>query len=281
MEFKNKKVLVCATSANLGPGFDTLGIALNLYNEFSLEKGGGEKTLADISFKKYYEYIGKSAPDFKIKIEKSNIPIARGLGSSASLIVAGLVLANELENKKLSDEEILKLATKIEGHPDNVAPAIFGGLILTKNLEEKIIKRKIEVDENLNFVCFVPDYKLSTEKARSVLPENIKRADAVENISNSAMLILSFLNREYRDLKYFLNDNIHEPYRKKLIKNYDKIKNLEKLEGVYGIYLSGAGPSMMAICENKKVFEKFEEELKKENLRLIYMRADNLGYRLI
>lgn len=275
------KIRVPATTANLGPGFDILGLSLNLYNYFSLGEKDGKETIADKAFIYFYNYIKKSPPNKKVKITKCEIPISRGLGSSATLIVGGLVLGNELEGRPLSDEELLKLATEIEGHPDNVAPAIFGGLVLSKSTKEKIIYKRYEIDENLGFLAFVPQYELSTSMARKVLPAMIKKEESIENTANTAFLILSLIEKDYKNLKYFLKDNIHEPFRKKLIPDYDNIKSLEDFENVLGVYLSGAGPTMMAISnEPEKVLEKLDKE-KFKNIEIKNLRPDNEGYKVL
>lgn len=276
------KIRVPATSGNIGPGFDVCGLAVKLYNYFELTQDEGEYTLADEAFERFYKEIDKEVPDYRVNILESEIPISRGLGSSASLIVGGLVLGNELEGRPLSDNELLKLASEIEGHPDNVAPAIFGGVVISAEREGKIIYKKYDLDEELGFVAFVPPYRLSTAEARKVIPDSIKKEAAIENTVNTAMILLSLMEKDYKDLKHFMKDNIHEPYRSALIPDYEKVKSLQEMEEIIGVYLSGAGPTMMVLTENpEELIKKLESEERFQNLEIKNLRGDNEGYKII
>lgn len=274
------RVKVPATTANIGPGFDTLGIALNLYNYYSLEDKKEDETLADEGFRKYFEYIGKKVPNYSVKIEKAEIPISRGLGSSASLIVGGIALANSLNDNFLEDRELLEIATEVEGHPDNVAPAIFGGLCVSAIRNEKAYFSKIEISNELNFVAFIPSYKVSTEEARKVLPKTIDYKKSIENMGNTAMIISLIGEKRYKELKFFLEDYFHEPYRKILIKDYEKIKQISKDKGAIGSYISGAGPTMMSLSLEED-FVKKVDQLKFNDIEIINLKCDNNGYELI
>ena len=254
------KVIVPATTANVGPGFDCLGISLKLYNRYVLRPVSEsprdrQDNLADLAYAAYYKHIGASKPHLYVDIEDCRIPSSRGLGSSASLIVAGLVLGNQENGERLSDQELLELATEIEGHPDNVAPAILGGLVVSDRRDRTYYSR-MDIDENLHFIAFIPDYKLSTEEARRILPDSLSRRDAVSNIANTAMILSKLMQRDYRDLSLFFEDRIHEPYRKTLIRDYEQIKALEKEEDVLGVYLSGAGPTMMVLARNTAFLDR-------------------------
>lgn len=279
------KIRVPATSANLGPGFDSLGIALDLYNNFSFEetdhgleiKGSleGEEAkdnLVYISMMKTFEKIGYSPKGIKIKIE-SKIPISRGLGSSASCIIAGVIGANEIAGSPLSVDEIFKISTEIEGHPDNIAPALFGGFVSSLMEKEDIFYNKINIAKGLKFVVLIPDFTLSTRKAREVLPKEISYKDAVENISRVSLLISSLVNGRFELLKPALQDKLHQPYRGDLIEGFHNI--MEKIYdfGALGAYLSGAGPSLMAIVsENDNSFVRAMEE---------YLRSIDFAWNLI
>ena len=149
----------------------------------------------------------------------------------------------------------MELATEIEGHPDNVAPAILGGLVVSDRRDRTYYSR-MDIDENLHFIAFIPDYKLSTEEARRILPDSLSRRDAVSNIANTAMILSKLMQRDYRDLSLFFEDRIHEPYRKTLIRDYEQIKALEKEEDVLGVYLSGAGPTMMVLARNTAFLDR-------------------------
>ncbi|NLY09947.1 MAG: homoserine kinase [Tissierellia bacterium] len=277
------KIRVPASTANLGPGFDTLGIALNLYNYFELTDDiGKESALADISFQKYYEFIGMQAPAKKVSIINADIPICRGLGSSSSVIVGGIVCANELENKRLSDKELLDLATLIEGHPDNVSAAIFGGLIISGINDSGVYYNKVEVSNEAKFLALIPDYQLPTVETRKVLPEHIPMKDCIENMGNVAMIISLIYQGQYDRIGEFLKDNIHEPFRKKLIKNYDLIKTVCKEEGTDGIFLSGAGPTMMALSSKDKLnVSRLKERLSPMSIEVKELEVDNTGYSVL
>ncbi len=255
------EIIVPATSANIGPGYDCLGIALNLYNKFYFEEidegiiiEEKEKEYINkdnLVYKSMSHFFEKVKPDIipkglKIKIV-DDIPICRGLGSSATCIVAGLMAANYLSKSNLSKEEILRLATEIEGHPDNVAPAIYGNMIVALIEDEKIYYDRIKVPENLRFCAFIPDFRLSTEKARSVIPKTINHKDGVFNVSRATLLVTAFMNNNLELLKVACKDKFHQEYRRPLIKDYDRIVNHSYELNCLGTFLSGAGPTIMSL----------------------------------
>lgn len=269
------KVIVPGTSANLGPGFDTLGIALNVYNEFTFEETHGgleilgceeryknKDNLIYTSMLKTFKEIGYKKKGVKITIN-SEIPTSRGLGSSASCILAGVIGANQIAGSPLREEEIFKIATEIEGHPDNIAPALFGGLVTSIMEEEKIHYNTIEIADGLKFLALIPDFSLSTEESRQILPKEISHSDAVFNIGRVSIMLSALSNGKFELLKYGLKDKIHQKYRGSLIPNYHAI--IEKCENmnVLGTYLSGAGPTIMVLVqENENDFiYKIEEFL--------------------
>lgn len=266
-------IKVPATSANLGPGFDSLGLALNLYNNFTfkeIEKGlkivgalESEKVkdnLVYTSMLKTFDLVGYKVKGISINIE-TNIPVSRGLGSSASCILGGVMGANKISGANLSQDDIFKIATDIEGHPDNIAPALFGGLVSSLIEEDNIYYNKINIAKGLKFVAIIPDFTLSTKMAREVLPTTISHKEAVENISRVSLLISAFSNGRFDLLKHSLKDNLHQPYRGNLIKGFKEIiDEIYKLKALGG-YLSGAGPTIMAILnENDKSFKGQMEE---------------------
>ena len=206
------RVIVPATSANLGPGFDSLGISLSIYNEyeFSLKDENGlffegveeefqnEDNIIYMAIKKVFDKYNFKFKGLGIKIIRQDIPISRGLGSSSSCIVAGLIGAFALMGKEINKDEILSLAVDIEGHPDNVCPAIFGGLVSTVMTESnKPLYNCIEIKEGIKFIALVPRVKLLTEKARAILPKEIPFKDCVYNIGRAALLISAFSNGKY------------------------------------------------------------------------------------
>ncbi len=256
------KVKVPATSANLGPGFDTLGLALNLYNTFSFEEilegleingcdpsYANEKNLVYTSMLKTFDKIGYKPKGVRIDMN-TDIPISRGLGSSAACILGGVIGANELAKAYLSKEEILDIATEIEGHPDNIAPALFGGLIVSVMKDNNIYYDKINIANGIKFVALIPDFTLSTTKAREVLPPSLNYKNAVYNVGRVSLLISALSNGRFELLKIALEDRLHQPYREKLIPRFDEILNKCYELGCLGTYLSGAGPTLMTIIKD-------------------------------
>ena len=270
-------VKVPATTANLGPGFDCLGMALPIYNTITIEEtvlpGTGIEINAindassseDLIFEHIpldetsiiykavellYNSIGQTPSELKITVQ-SQIPIARGLGSSASVIVGGLLAANELLGQPADEVALLSIATEVEGHPDNVTPAIIGGLCLTSQEDYgSSLYRKLNWPEEWNITVCVPDYELSTDISRSVLPKEVPMEDAVFNAKRLAMFVEAVNTKDAELMKSALQDKLHQPYRMKLVPGLDKIlENLKHEENVLGCVLSGAGPSIIVISQ--------------------------------
>ena len=263
------EIIVPATSANIGPGYDCLGIALNLYNKFYFEEidegliiEGDEKeyinddNLVYKSILYFFEKIKPSIIPKGIKIKIVNeVPVSRGLGSSATCIVAGLMAANYMTKSNLNKNEILKLATEIEGHPDNVAPAIYGNMIVSFMEDEEIYYDTIKVPKNLRFCAFIPDFELPTKKARSVLPETINHKDGVFNVSRATLLVTAFMNNNLDLIKVACKDKFHQDYRSPLINDYDKVVDYSNNLNCLGTFLSGAGPTIISLtCDDDKDF---------------------------
>lgn len=255
------EVLVPATSANLGPGFDCMGLALNLYNRFTFEeteKGivveGTEKNIEDednliyISMKKCFEKIGYEPSGIKITSD-TEVPVSRGLGSSATCIVAGIIGANEMTGRKLSKQDILELATELEGHPDNIAPALLGGCVTSVYEDGKVYSSKIKVKPGLKFYALIPNFKLSTQKARGILPKVVSFEDAVYNVGRVALMTSALVNGDFEMLKVAGKDRLHQQYRGKLIEGYDSIIEESERAGAYGAFLSGAGPTILVAVD--------------------------------
>jgi homoserine kinase len=271
--FLSTKIKVPATTANLGPGFDILGAALNLYNFIELNPSSenkiiitgseadneipvGNDNLIYSSVLRVFQELGIAVPPLELKVE-INIPLSRGLGSSSSAIVGGLVAANLFCGNQLSNERLLNIANEIEGHPDNVAPCLLGGLISSLCDNGKVYTQKIITGIDLSFVVLVPDFKLSTEKARQILPATVPFKDAVFNSSRLCFLINGFVFNNTEMLKVSLNDRLHEPYRGQLIPGFEEIKKCALDNGAIGSVLSGAGPSILALAtENEENIAK-------------------------
>lgn len=262
------RVKVPATSANIGPGFDSLGIALDIYNTYIVEEissgliiegceeiYSNEHNLTYLAMLKCFEKTGYQPKGIKIVIE-SDVPVSRGLGSSAACIIGGLVAANELSDEKLTQSELLDIATEMEGHPDNVAPALLGGMVVSV-YENKVYYSKIDIKEGLKFLALIPDFKLSTKKSRSILPKVIPHSDAVFNVGRVALMVSALHNGEFELLKIAGEDKLHQHYRGTLIDGYAEILKAGKDLGAKGVFLSGAGPTILvAVDEDDQDIKK-------------------------
>ena len=253
---RGKRISVPATSANLGPGFDTLGLALKLYNtcEFKIseDKDEFEKNLRDNLIYKAYKYAFDFYKKDLVPAEfdlDTNIPLSRGLGSSAACIVMGIMAAFSVMGKEPHKKDILKIATEMEGHPDNVAPAIYADAVASIYKDGEVYVEKFEISNNFKFLALIPDFKLPTKMAREALPDSYTKEDAVFNISRVSMLILSLISGNEENLKTALEDKIHEPYRLKLIPEIDEIEKIIADSPVIGHYLSGAGSTIMIVLK--------------------------------
>ena len=266
-----------ATVANLGCGFDCLGLALPLFNTVTVEETvlpgtGIEINIIDKDNKNdisniprdknnivykaielLYNYIGQSPNELKISI-MTEIPVARGLGSSASVIVGGLIAANELLGKPADDAVLLSIASEIEGHPDNIAPAILGGVVLSDwELDGSVCAKRLPWPEDWVVTMCIPDYELSTGISRSVLPAEVPMKDAVYNLRHSAMFVQAVHTKDRELMKLSLKDKLHQPYRMKLVPGLSQIMNeLKHVDGVLGCVLAGAGPSIAVIQDGTK-----------------------------
>lgn len=289
-------VKVPATSANIGAGFDSLGLAVSLYNYVyfdwadepqikSLDRVHIPTTKENLIYKSAM-YLFKICGEKKIKpikiLQKNNIPMARGLGSSSCCIVAGLFGANALLGNVLNKKELLKIAAKIEGHPDNVAPCILGGFVASAIDEGRVFYVKNNISPGLKFVFLVPNFKLSTAKSRKVLREQVPLKDAVYNISRASLLVSSILKGKFYNLNVAVKDKLHQDYRLKYIEGAEDIFKLSYGLGACAVYLSGAGPSIVAICDrSNRFFEKnISLKLKEKNMinwRVLKLDIDNKG----
>lgn len=264
------KVKVCATSANLCVGFDVLGLALDLTNEFTFEikdkfyfKGfldkysNCENNLVYYSYKKVFEILNKEIIPVEISF-KGDIPVSRGLGSSSSLIVAGVFAANKVLNNPLSKDELFNICANIEGHPDNVAPAIYGGLVASYKDNDKYYPNIYDVSNKLKFIVAIPPYELSTSSARSALPKSLPYSDIVNNLSRIINIPKAFLDGDIELIKRLFNDKLHEPYRGKLIKEYNEIKKIAN-DSNSAFCISGSGSTMLIISYDDNIINKLKD----------------------
>ena len=270
------KVKVPGTSANIGVGYDCLGVALDYHLELEVEESDKIEFLENgkpfsIPIEENYifeaikyteKHLVKNIPSYKVNIIKNDIPLARGLGSSSSAIVAGILIANTFAGNVLDTQKIVKLAVDMEGHPDNVVPAILGGMVLTAHDKDNIVYSTVSNCDDLYYYVMIPDFKLSTEKARSVLPKSYLVSDVINNMAKLGLLVNDLNNGKYDNLRFLLGDKLHQPYRYALINNSQEIFEATKKYGALGEYISGAGPTLMALnYDNDDFLNKMKEFL--------------------
>ena len=285
------KIIVPATSANVGPGFDSVGVAVTKYLEIQVCEER-EEWMIEHQLGKWIPRDERNlllkialqiAPDLQPRRLKmvSDIPLARGLGSSSSVIVAGIELANQLGNLKLTDHDKLQLATKIEGHPDNVAPAIYGNLVIASSVEGQVSAVVAPFPE-CAFLAYIPNYELRTRDSRGVLPKKLsyKEAVAASSIANVAIAAL-MTGDMVKAGQAIEGDLFHERYRQDLVREFATIKKVAKKNGAYATYLSGAGPTVMVLADPDKM-PKIKAELEKQPFKgkLHDLQVDKEGVRV-
>lgn len=301
MEVLNVKVP--ATSANCGPGFDVLGLALNLYNEFSFEKNN--KNFYTVSYEGYGSDILEAeslennliikamhSVFEKLNIEpiyghiQSNIliPPSRGLGSSATAIVAGLALANQLTGNELSRYDLLELGNAIEGHPDNICPAIFGNLCCSIQKNGEVFFSQINLSHELEFAVIVTDIQVSTHNARKVLPEKIEYSKAVENVGFVSLFVTALANKQWHLIDKSMQDHLHVPYRLPLIEHASEVLQAGREAGALGATISGSGSTLIAYCLNNStdIAQAMVDKYKEYSIeaKSYILQADKKGFQI-
>ena len=264
-------IRVPATTANMGPGFDCLGMALDIWNTITVETDGseagpervvisgegrdslstGSDNLVYRSFQHVYDGLGLSIPPVRISCE-NNIPLGRGLGSSAAAVAGGLVAGSRLSGANLTSERILELAAEIEGHPDNAAAAVMGGCRIVVSDGDRLVTDTVSVPDELKAVLFVPDVPMATEEARGLLPAKIDRHDAVFNIGRTALLVNALASGNLDYLAIATEDMLHQPARQKIFFPMKNIFRAAMSAGALGVFLSGAGSSVLALARDRE-----------------------------
>ena len=285
------RITVPATSANVGPGFDSVGIAVSKYltidvleaqENWWIEHDLGEEIPSDEEnlLLQTALQVASDLPPHRLKMT-SEVPLARGLGSSSSVIVAGIELANQLGNLCLSDEDKLEIATKIEGHPDNVAPAIFGNLVVASYVDQQTNHLVLPFPE-CALVAFVPNYELKTSDSRNVLPSewSYKEAVAASSIANVAIAALAKGDLRVAG-KAIEGDRFHERYRQQLVAEFPQVKELAHQHEAYATYLSGAGPTIMTLLPGEHA-EAFANDLESKALngQVFSLKIDTTGVKV-
>ena len=289
-------IKVPATSANLGPGFDALGLALDLWNEtiiapakeFAVKINGeganrlssGKNNLIVRVAQRLAERVGKQLPPFHAECN-NQISLSSGMGSSAATIVTGLLAGNALFENPLSKEEILNLASEIEGHPDNVAPALLGGLVVSTVEAGKVIARQIPIAVDVCITIALPDFYISTKQARAALPRKVSVKNAVYNISRAVLVTEAFRTGDLSLLGKTMTDKLHQPYRLKLIPGAWSAMKAAKEAGAAAVALSGAGPSLIAF--SSKTEPEIGEAMKRAyeaaglSARIFHLKVSSRG----
>ena len=291
------KVRVPASTANLGSGFDCMGIALSLYSEATFEEieSGLEINIKDSS-REYlpcdetnYVYramdlVFKKANKYPSGIRitsNTDIPITRGLGSSSASLALGLCGANEMIGTPFSKEELLDMASKIEGHPDNVTPAFMGGFTVSVIEKNHVLYTKTEIPSNIKFAAMIPNFYLATKKARGILPKTVPHKNAVYNIAHAAYMASAVSKGDFSAFDIGVKDKIHQKYRFEMISSAEFIIRSAKRFGASCGYLSGAGPTVISVVN--KDHDEFEDNMNRliktnlKNWRLVMLSADNHG----
>lgn len=306
-------VSVPATSANLGPGFDTFGLALSLYNRFNFSVsasgdqlsvsedsphqpdlnalGPVEETLLYQSIDRVFTACGKARLSLHCELSVA-IPFHSGLGSSATAIVAGVLAGNHLLDRPLSQQALLNLVTSIEGHPDNVGPALLGGVGFycveatyteTPHLVPQVKAYSLPWPEDWQAVVLLSDTaSVNTKAARQVLPTSYPLSEAIATLRHSSLLTYAFLTRDAEALKAGLQDVLHQPYRGKALPDFEPLKAAWTGSGGYGVVISGSGPTLLGLCSNSEVdrlLHLVEEKFPQRNAKALPI--DPLGATLI
>lgn len=290
-------VRVPATTANLGPGFDCMGIALKLYNQVrieEMEKGleisiiddskrflpRDESNLVYTAMERVFRKAGKHVKGLRLEID-SRIPVTRGLGSSSAGIVSGLLGANALLGNPLRKEDLLSIACEIEGHPDNVAPALLGGFVVSLQEGRKVYYSKNRINKHLQFGAMVPNFYLQTKKSRSVLPRYTSYKNAVFNVGHAALLASGLINGDVHAISVGMKDRLHQSYRLPYIKGGELVMKNAHRHGAIGSYVSGAGPTIMSVVGSDSTrFQQGMESLIAHRLtgwQLHMLEVDNDG----
>ena len=294
------KICTPATTANIGPGFDLYGLSYKYYDEFLVtssnifdmrssdtnqEKYNNEDNLFFVAFKKVASAIGLSE-EKKCKVELLKYyPFFRGLGSSASIIVAGAYAANCLYKdeikKELTKDEIFKICTEIEGHPDNVAPCIYGGVNVSMIENGNVYRKKFLVNEKIHATLFIPPYETSTEEARAILKKEVTLQNAIQNVGHAIFLVEALEKGDMEMLKFAINDNFHVPYRKSLIKDFFDMKSVcEKENNNAAFTISGSGSTCVCFTDDKKFGDKVRNKIQNKEIQILDVEFDNEGVKV-
>ncbi|GIN62070.1 homoserine kinase [Robertmurraya siralis] len=288
-EYDMVQIRVPGSTANLGPGFDSLGVALNLYLSLEVERSESWEIIMESEDLNIFptdesnyiiqialqtaELFQKSLPSCKVRMA-SEIPLARGLGSSAAAIIAGIELANAMGKLGLTEDEKFRLATEIEGHPDNVGASLFGGLVIGSQMDDEVVAI-VEHAIELEMIAVIPKIELLTKDSRNVLPAQLSYSEAVRAGAIGNVLVAALLKKDFALAgKMMQRDLYHQPYRRKLVPHLSEIEEIALASGAFGVALSGAGPTVICFSEKGKseklldVFQKWDSNMNYRRLKI-------------
>ncbi|MBM3925853.1 MAG: homoserine kinase [SAR202 cluster bacterium] len=273
MKYRSVTVEAPATTANLGPAFDAMGVALDIWNWLTMEAGGesrvevegqgsgelpkGRENVVYAAALRLFREAGVEAPPLRIRC-RNKIPLKRGLGSSSAAIVGGLVGANALLGNPVSQERMLALAVEMEGHPDNVTPALLGGAQIVVTDGNKLVTSPVRMPTDLKVVLYVPNGTISTAEARKALPKQVSREDAVFNLGRAALLVNALASDRPQDLRAATEDRLHQPYREHLFPAMKVIIRDALKAGALGAFVSGSGPTVLALARGREMSIAYE-----------------------
>jgi homoserine kinase len=273
-------VRVPASTSNLGPGFDCLGIALRLYNNVTISRRSVQPadTMVRTAAQAFFDRSKHRPFPFSCTIA-GDVPVGRGLGSSVTVRLGVINGLNELAEHPLQRQEIFEICSRLEGHPDNAAPAVYGGF----NIVREGQRQAFTVSARLHFVLLIPNFEIATEQARRVLPSQVDRLHAVENCRNACAVTAAFASREYQKLRGAFLDYLHQPFRKTMIPFLDNVIAAAESAGALGAFLSGSGSTICAITlrSPEQVSRTMLAAAKSEGARIVITSADNRGARIL
>jgi homoserine kinase len=277
---KQVTIRVPASTSNLGPGFDCLGVALRIYSNVIVTRGAKSRlppiarAAADLFFQR------TRCPQFSFSISvKGDVPSSRGLGGSATVRLGVLFAMNVLSGNRLERSSIFQLGAQLEGHPDNAAPAAFGGFTVVRG--ENV--QRFHVSPALSFVLLIPNFDVETLAARKLLPSQVTHAAAIENSANASAITAAFASGNYQNLRGAFRDHLHQPYREKLIPFLPRVITAAEKAGALGAFLSGSGSTIAAVTltNPRQVAEAMHRKIEKRDARTVIVSADNRGARLV
>ena len=275
-------VQVPASTTNLGPGFDCLGISLQLWNWIKIEADLSPRPIPEMASQAaelFFSRTGQTRFPFTLSIE-GEVPQARGLGSSVTLRLGVLMALDRITKTGLSKHEICDLCTELEGHPDNAAAALFGGFTVFSRSTRKVAR--FDVDSKLHFVLFIPDFEVKTADARQAVPTKFAREDVVDNLGNATMIAAALASGKYEYLQNAFEDRLHQPFREKFVPFLPRVLRAGIEAGALGGFLSGSGSTVacVTLSDPEKVGAALDKAAAGQNAKILIVNADNIGSRI-